>query len=270
MEDFSKYNAEGTPLRKAQLCMLGILVEIDKICRRHNIPYWLDSGTLLGAVRHGGFIPWDDDMDICVLRKDYTILCKWLQEELPEYFILENSKTDKYFFDVYSRVKDKRTYCYYPLFEKQMSQGLWVDILPLDNDVPVGYKRLVDKTYGKCYKQIYHIAAAHNEPHFQCIIKRSIAYFIYPLAALLLLIGKLYGKYHSNGLLMHPYGSYYEKRRSLKDIFPIRDILFERTLLCAPNNADAYLIGIYGDYMSIPPEDQRKQILDMNQVKFPD
>ena len=59
MEDYSKYNGEGTQLRKAQLCMLNILVEIDKICRKHNIPYWLDSGTLLGAVRHGGFIPWD-------------------------------------------------------------------------------------------------------------------------------------------------------------------------------------------------------------------
>ena len=86
-EEFSKYNGEGTPLRMAQLRMLAILVEVDKICRKHNITYWLDYGTLLGAVRHKGFIPWDDDVDICVMRKDYDKLRKYLQQELPEQFV---------------------------------------------------------------------------------------------------------------------------------------------------------------------------------------
>ena len=56
-EDFSKYNGEGTVLRKAQTKMLDILVEVDKVCRKHNITYWIDYGTLLGAIRHGGFVP---------------------------------------------------------------------------------------------------------------------------------------------------------------------------------------------------------------------
>ena len=83
-EDFSKYNGEGTILRKAQLRMLDMLIEVDKICRKYNIQYWLDFGTLLGAVRHQGFIPWDDDLDICVLRKDYKRLRKVLIAELPK------------------------------------------------------------------------------------------------------------------------------------------------------------------------------------------
>ena len=58
-------------LREAQLKMLGILEEIDKLCRAHNISYWIEGGTLLGALRHGGFIPWDDDVDISMLRSDY-------------------------------------------------------------------------------------------------------------------------------------------------------------------------------------------------------
>ena len=69
-EDFSKYNGEGTMLRKAQLRMVDILVAIDKVCRDNGINYWIDYGTLLGAVRHKGFIPWDDDIDICVLTED--------------------------------------------------------------------------------------------------------------------------------------------------------------------------------------------------------
>ena len=268
MEDFAKYNGDGTPLRKAQLCMLNILIEIDRICRKHDIPYWLDSGTLLGAVRHGGFIPWDDDLDLCVLRTDYRRLCKTLSEELPNYYVLENSKTDKNFFDVYSRIKDKRTYCYYPLFEKQNSQGLWVDIVPLEKDVPAWYKTIVDKTYGKCYKQIYNIAFAHGEPKLQCAVKKLIAYCLFPFAYVLMQMGRLWGNCRNNGLLMHPYGSYWEKRRTFKNIFPTKEILFEGHYFYAPNNSDAYLRNIYGDYMQIPAPEKRKQLLDVSKIIF--
>ena len=57
----AKYNPEGSELRRLQMRMLDILIVVDEICRRHDIPYWIEGGTLLGAVRHGGFIPWDDD-----------------------------------------------------------------------------------------------------------------------------------------------------------------------------------------------------------------
>ena len=64
----NRFNPEGSLLRQHQLRMLDILIEIDKICQKHNINYWIDGGTLLGAVRHGGFIPWDDDIDIAVMN----------------------------------------------------------------------------------------------------------------------------------------------------------------------------------------------------------
>ena len=65
------YNPEGSTLRKAQLRMLEILGHVDRVCRENNITWWMDYGTLLGAVRHGGFIPWDDDTDICMPIEDY-------------------------------------------------------------------------------------------------------------------------------------------------------------------------------------------------------
>ena len=89
MEDLSRYNPEGSTLRKAQLRMLDILVAIDKICRENNIKYWIDYGTLLGAVRHKGFIPWDDDIDICVLDEDYPKVREAMIRELPNNFVFQ-------------------------------------------------------------------------------------------------------------------------------------------------------------------------------------
>ena len=74
-----QYNPDGSQLRLLQLRILDILKEFDAICKKYNIPYWLDSGTLLGAARHGGFIPWDDDIDVCILKKDQKRLRQAMQ-----------------------------------------------------------------------------------------------------------------------------------------------------------------------------------------------
>ena len=83
MEDFSRYNGEGTKLRRLQLRQFEMLKCLDAICRKNNISYWIDFGTLLGAVRHQDFIPWDDDVDISVLEEDYGRLRDVLKKELP-------------------------------------------------------------------------------------------------------------------------------------------------------------------------------------------
>ena len=82
-------------LRACQLKQLWILEEIEGICRRHDIAYWLDGGTLLGAVRHGGFIPWDDDIDIAMRLEDMRKFVEVAQKELPEGFILQSPYIDK-------------------------------------------------------------------------------------------------------------------------------------------------------------------------------
>ena len=73
---------------------LELLEVIDVICRKHQIPYWLSSGTLIGAARHKGFIPWDDDLDIEMLRSDYLRLLKVLPQELPDNLALQTNETD--------------------------------------------------------------------------------------------------------------------------------------------------------------------------------
>ena len=81
-------------MRRTQLRLLEILDVFDGICRKHGIDYWLDWGSLLGARRHGGFIPWDDDLDVSLLRKDYKRLLAALEAELPEDLKLQTRKTD--------------------------------------------------------------------------------------------------------------------------------------------------------------------------------
>ena len=84
--DYSNYEDLG--LRDAQLIMKGILKDIAVICDKHHIKYFLDAGTLIGAVRHKGFIPWDDDIDIGMLREDYEKFLKVVEKELPSYLLL--------------------------------------------------------------------------------------------------------------------------------------------------------------------------------------
>ena len=88
---------------------LNMLIEFDKICRRNNIKYILDAGTLLGAVRHKGFIPWDDDIDVRMLRDDYEKFCVVANKELPETMFFQNYKNDKGYPWMYSKIRMKGT-----------------------------------------------------------------------------------------------------------------------------------------------------------------
>ena len=83
-----------TQLRRAQLKQLSILEEIDRICRKHSIRYWLDGGSLLGAVRHGGFIPWDDDIDIAMPLEDMQRFVEIAPKELREGLRLQTPETE--------------------------------------------------------------------------------------------------------------------------------------------------------------------------------
>ena len=104
-----RFNPDGSLLRRQQMKMLEILLEVDKICKKHNIRYWLSSGTLIGAMRHDGFIPWDDDLDIEMMRSDYLRLMKVLPAELPEWLALQNDETDPNYFYFYAKVRDRRS-----------------------------------------------------------------------------------------------------------------------------------------------------------------
>ena len=103
-----RFNPDGSQLRRQQLRMLELLLEMDRICKKHKIRYWLIGGTLLGAARHHGFIPWDDDMDVQMLREDYLRLLDVMPKELPDTMALQCRQTDSNYFFQYAKLRDRR------------------------------------------------------------------------------------------------------------------------------------------------------------------
>lgn len=250
-EDFSKYNGEGTTLRKAQLRMLDILIEVDKICRKHNIPYWLDGGTLLGAVRHGGFIPWDDDLDIAVLKKDYLKLRKIFLLELPPNMIFQDWKNEKNSSFKIGKVRDRESFFIDPLANENIKeQGIYIDIAPMERVAFFGLKKFIDFFYGRFYRRFH--GFGNNK------LEYVVALIFYPIALSMTLFAKFLTLFFGKNKLSHPFGGFnivYKKYKS--DVFPLSKLNFEKKEFFVPGNYHSYLILQYGDYMKIPPVEKR-------------
>lgn len=99
-----------TPLRQCQLVQLYLLEILDKVCKKHGLKYYLDFGTLLGALRHNGAIPWDDDLDVSMPIDDYNKFISLSPEELPQGVLLQTPKTNGGFFTSISRLRDCKSF----------------------------------------------------------------------------------------------------------------------------------------------------------------
>lgn len=124
-------------IKDAQEVELEILIEFDRICKKNNLNYFLYSGTLLGAIRHKGFIPWDDDIDVCMLRKDYDKFIEVVKADLNSKYFLQNYKTDKNYPLQFSKLRKNNTvYTEVNLSNLNMHHGIFIDIFPYDNTKP--------------------------------------------------------------------------------------------------------------------------------------
>ena len=253
VELHKKYNPEGSQLRKAQLRMLEMLKFIDNVCKKNNITYWLDSGTLLGAVRHGGFIPWDDDTDICMPLKDMIKFKKlMINNHLSDEFVLQCHETDS----AYNRsqwlvLRDlKSEYIQTRGFHKNLKfRGLQVDIFTLEENVPLPLKKIVDCLQG------YLIDYPNNSNKLYFKVLRPfrnfswiiINHFIIPLFRLV--------KSKKDYYYM-TYGIAFYKKRYMSHIYPLKRIDFEGYSFYAPQDCDKYLSCLYGNWQTIPADNE--------------
>ena len=244
-----KFNPEGSVLRRQQHRMLEILLEVDRICKKHNIRYWLSSGTLIGAVRHKGFIPWDEDLDIEMLLPDYERLMRVLPDELPSTMALQSQDTDPNYFFFYAKVRDRRSHLEegnrYDRVWKE--QGIYIDIFPFYKQ-PLWIHMLSEKLQGHVYKIMNRMGDSNREMWKVRAITRFNRYVSYPVLRLLCRMSKARETY---GL-----GIPYHDPRHMEDTFPLTTTEFEGFQMPIPGNVHAALTLKYGDYMRMPDIDK--------------
>ena len=245
---------------------IEILDEIDRICRKNNINYCLAGGTLLGAVRHGGFIPWDDDLDVAMPRDDYEKFIDVCKSELSDDFYLHSIETDKTYWNAFIKIRKKHT-----IFEEinisglRCDTGIYVDIFPLDDATAVDsvQKRIVTQLI-KEISALYLFKIGFFKKHY-CKPSRKVIYrilSIIPTVKLHKIQTKLMKRFKSNSSKYFiNYGSNYNpiKQTMPKEIYmPFKEISFEGKMYFAPNDTDYFLKRIYGEnYMELPPAEKR-------------
>lgn len=242
-----KYNPEGSLLWNMQVRMLEMLDAIDEICQRHNIPYWLSGGSMLGAVRHKGFIPWDDDLDIEMLRPDFNRLMEILPNELPDNLRLQWHTTDENYFFQFAKVRDRNS----QLFERNgydkvwKEHGIFIDIFPLEA-MPLCIHNLSLLTFGHTYKMLRTASdpmMAMKKVRLLANINRKI---IFPI------LRGIASLWPNNRYYDFALGIPYFQKSLKSDYLPVRRVAFEHTTAPIMKESEKCLTYRYGAFMQLP------------------
>ncbi len=246
------YNPEGSLKRRVQLRLLDMLLYLDKVCKDNDIDYRIDGGTVLGALRHGGFIPWDDDIDVVIEdANDYNRLCRYLLNHPHPQYVLQNDKTDKGCIKYWSTLRDlKSEYVHLDLHEqaidsKMKYKGLQIDIFPYEAGViPSLYFR-----YAKLgRRERYYIVNCYWKARTIHLIRKYVG------NPILHLISRLFG---NKNMFMHSYGEGFPCRFHRDVLLPHKPISFEGYVFPGPADPDRFCKILYNDYMNLPPLDKR-------------
>jgi len=232
--------------------MLEILKSIDKICCDNNIPYILSSGTALGAYRHGGFIPWDDDLDIELLKEDYEKLLPLLEKNLPEDMALQTHQTDSHYFIPFAKVRCTKMIARdrYNLDENYKFRGVFVDIFSLEqNWLPFSK---IATTIQKLTMRVSRLSNRYSW------LKNPLLNLLYLLSYKVLYpCFRFLSNLFPTQTVRHVLGAGYNAARKREELFPPSTLRFEGYEFLGPHKIDAYLKRLYGSgYMTPPPLDK--------------
>lgn len=268
-------------VRKVQIELLD---ELDRICKKHNITYHLFAGTLLGAVRHRGFIPWDDDLDVSLLREDYEKLIKVINTELDDKYYFESPEKDKHSPFPFAKLKKNNTYFKEASLNKKMHHGIFIDIFQLD-DVPSDKKKLekLRKRLNFWYflKSIKVLNYEKSRSFKNTIIKYFIVTIIKPFllpfsfkyingkinklaTTFNHLDYKMVGHLTCHKIRKEIFHAYLYDKENFKETIYLD---FEGKKYLAPKGYDKVLTDLYGDYMT-PPKEQERHPYHASRVSF--
>ena len=246
-------------IKELQKCILNILLAVDKVCREHNIRYWLSDGTLLGAVRHGGFIPWDDDADIAMPRPDYQRFIEHGEEWLPAPFELQTFQKDENCTSAFLKVIDGST----TLIERWALNsigGVYIDVCPIDGIPAQRWRRKLRIGMVHAAKSWVYLRSrdpykrGHGYTSWLPLLLQATTKNI-TLQRLQLRLQTAYD--YETAPLIADYDSGDRSTMPREVMGTPTPIMFEGHELLGVEHPDEYLKRIFGDYMTPPPENKR-------------
>ena len=255
-------------LPNLQSIILDTMKDIHEFCVAHDIQYYCIAGTVLGAVRHGGFIPWDDEIDIAMTRENYERFKMLYAQKCSDKYFLQDYRSDKDFGLALMRVCIKGTYLDWPAQNHLRNcKCAYIDIFPLDN-VPVdetlqikqaNQMKFLNKV---CHIKLYKVGQTKNDFNF---IAKSLLHAVLKFVPIRILVQMketvmtAYDNKDSECLCSMQSHYNYKKQTFKRSVYGTPTLIrFEDTQFFAPEQFESYLKQLYGNYMELPPIDKRK------------
>lgn len=253
-------------LKELQKIELEILLDVDRFCREHGLRYFLGEGTLLGAIRHNGFIPWDDDVDIIMPRRDYNKFLELAPKLLAPKYEVQHFTTVENYWSPFIKIRslaENQKYRQGHIAHLTKHNGALIDIFPLEYVLEPGSLRLKAQEFRiRFFRRTLIVKLGLEKPDSY---KGRIFFFV----------GKLYSVKRIHRILDKEFNRYNDKERpyvgNLASYHKLEHMVvpasvykesigheFEGHLLPVPKEYDLLLKTIYGNYMELPPEDERR------------
>ncbi len=272
-------NITKDEIKKLQKIEIEMLIEFDRICKKYNLKYVLAGGSCIGAIRHNGFIPWDDDIDIHMYRKDYKKFIEIQKKELDNKYYFQSFETDEDFASPFGKIRRKNSiYAEWISNIDKNKQGIWIDIFPCDN---ISNNEIIMKYY---FIKVFILKMMYsNKLGNQSFSDSKIKNFILKLikwASFFISTNKCKKKLYKNMTKFNNqktnkiicYGGRYLLREILPNNYIENRILhkFEEYEFYITKNYDNYLSFVYGNYMELPPKEKRCSEHLIAELKFPE
>lgn len=254
-------------LQALKACQIDMLKAFLEVCGQLSLRYYLVGGTLLGAVRHRGFIPWDDDIDVAMPREDYEIFLREGQKHLPEYYFLQSHHSEPDYHLNFAKIRDSRTtFVEYAVRKRKINHGAYIDIFPLDA-YPEDPKMAADME--RIQKMFRRRLRAEVEIHPAVRHSLPVEMGLYVLCAFYKLHWPDYRKaleqrenLHKSvtggALWANHCGAWGKKEIMPREWYGEGTVLsFEGLEVMGPEHWDKWLTQVYGDYMQLPPVEKR-------------
>lgn len=249
--------------KKLKSIQLLILKEFIRVCKKLNLQYFIIAGTLIGAVRHKGFIPWDDDIDVAMKREDYEIFIRKAQKEFSERYFVQTFHSDPAVPFNFCKIRDNETtFVEYSMKNIKINHGVGLDVFPLDyvpeNDKALRKFYLKKRILSNIIAKIYTIPNLNLKYKLKNFVRKCLFLF-FPYRKAVLKRDILYRSVKNSDYIANFCGIYGQKEICPKWWFDETiELEFEGLVVKAPKEYDLLLHQIYGDYMQLPPIEKRK------------